>query len=299
MSFNTANPIILVVDDSPDSVVMLNTALQQGGFTVLVALDGVQALDILKQITPQVILMDANMPNMDGFECCEFIRKDFPLLPVIFMTGLTESEHIIKAFNSGGTDYITKPVDPSELIARIQSHTSNANLISEARAALDYAKQNVLTVNQDGDILWATPETSELLQQYNFKINENPSTLSQTIKTWLNSEQKSSDLFIKTESSPIKIRYFKAINEQEHLLKVLGQGLNFDANILEQSLPITKRESEVLLWVAHGKTNKEIGEILSLSPRTINKHLEQLYQKIHVENRASATSVAIQALMGV
>lgn len=299
MSFNTANPIILVVDDSPDSVVMLNTALQQGGFTVLVALDGVQALDILKQITPQVILMDANMPNMDGFECCESIRKDFPLLPVIFMTGLTESEHIIKAFNSGGTDYITKPVDPSELIARIQSHTSNANLISEARAALDYAKQNVLSVNQDGDILWATPETSELLQQYNFKINENPSVLSQTIKTWLNSEQKSSDLFIKTESTPIKIRYFKAINQQEHLLKVLGQGLNFDANILEQSLPITKRESEVLLWVAHGKTNKEIGEILSLSPRTINKHLEQLYQKIHVENRASATSVAIQALMGV
>ncbi|MES9845606.1 MAG: helix-turn-helix transcriptional regulator, partial [Candidatus Sedimenticola sp. 6PFRAG5] len=69
--------------------------------------------------------------------------------------------------------------------------------------------------------------------------------------------------------------------------------------VLEAALPITKREAEVLLWVAHGKTNREIGEILDLSPRTVNKHLEQIYPKIQVDNRSGATSIAIQALLGL
>lgn len=298
MAMNNSNPIILVVDDSPDSLTMLNASLYKEGFTVLVALDGEQALDILNQIEPKVILMDANMPNMDGFECCQQIRKDLPLIPIIFMTGLTESEHIIKAFKSGGTDYITKPVDSSELIARINTHINNANLISDARTALDLAKQNVLSVNNDGDILWATPETTELFESHGYHLFQKPISLIASIKNWLDGNTKI-DLLIKTNSTPIKLRYFKKINDDEHLIKILGQGLLFDSTILEESLPITKRESEVLLWVAHGKTNKEIGEILSLSPRTINKHLEQLYQKIHVDNRASATSIAIQALMGI
>lgn len=298
MALNNSTPIILVVDDSPDSLGMLNSSLNKAGFTVLVALDGKQALDIVAQIEPKVILMDANMPNMDGFECSQLIRKDHPLIPIIFMTGLTESEHITKAFQHGCTDYITKPVDSSELLARITSHINNANLIGDARAALDVAKQYVLSVNNQGEILWATPETHELLLEHNIKLEDKPNTLRKTIDTWLNESQHKIDLLIKTSSTPLKIRYVKAINTHEHLLRILGQSLLLDATVLEESLPITKRESEVLMWVAHGKTNKEIGEILSLSPRTINKHLEQLYQKIHVDNRASATSIAIQALLG-
>jgi DNA-binding CsgD family transcriptional regulator len=72
-----------------------------------------------------------------------------------------------------------------------------------------------------------------------------------------------------------------------------------DPKALEAALPVTKREAEVLLWVAQGKTNREIGEILTMSPRTVNKHLEQIYSKIQVDNRAAATSIAIQSLLGM
>lgn len=298
MALNTNNPIILVVDDSPDSLGMLNTSLNQAGYTVLVALDGKQALHIANQIEPKVVLMDANMPIMDGFECCQLMRKDLPLTPIIFMTGLTESEHIIKAFKHGGTDYITKPVDSAELLARITSHINNANMINDARAALDEAKQFVLSVNNVGEILWSTPETQELLLNCDIKLESDSQSLTNSLNTWLNESGHNEDLMIQTAKANITIRYFKEVNDNEHLLRVLGQKLIWDATILENSLPITKRESEVLLWVSQGKTNKEIGEILCLSPRTVNKHLEQLYQKIEVDNRSSATSIAIQALLG-
>ncbi len=298
MSINQSNPIILVVDDSPDSLGMLNSALNQAGYTVLVALDGKQALDIIQQIEPKVILMDAQMPRMNGFECCLEVRKILPLIPIIFMTGLTESEHIIKAFEHGGTDYITKPVNPAELLARISTHIASANLINDARTALDTAKQYVFSVDHNGETLWATPETNELFELNDINISDKNNDFSKNIKQWINNDDVKTDLLIKTDSKDIEIRYFKQISENEHLLRVLGQSLPIDALTLADKLPITKRESEVLMWVAQGKTNKEIGEALSLSPRTINKHLEQLYQKIHVDNRASATSIAIQALLG-
>jgi len=93
--------------------------------------------------------------------------------------------------------------------------------------------------------------------------------------------------------------FFKSVNDDEHLLRIVEHESILDASILEEILPITKREAEVLLWVAHGKTNREIAEILSLSPRTVNKHLEQIYPKIQVDNRTAATSIAIQALLGL
>ena len=70
-----------------------------------------------------------------------------------------------------------------------------------------------------------------------------------------------------------------------------------EEQVLQQSLSLTSRESEVLLWISRGKSNREIGEILSISPRTVNKHLEQIYMKLGVENRASAAVRAANLLM--
>jgi len=311
--------IVLVVDDSPDSLGMINTALNQAGYTVLVSLNGEQALDIIQQIKPDVVLMDAVMPVLDGFECCKQMRKKLPLTPIIFMTGLIDVEHTVKAFECGGNDYITKPIKPEELLARITSHVNNANMINNARAALDIAKQYVLAVNNHGAILWATPDTRELLQKNSMGVsqvddescgsqaNEKHDVLQDVLKDelksalkeWLKIDGKRSDLLLPASNSALSVRYFKTVNEDEHLLRLVEHESMLDATVLEELLPITKRESEVLLWVAHGKTNREIGEILSLSPRTINKHLEQIYTKIQVDNRTAATSIAIQALLGL
>ncbi|MEJ2455643.1 MAG: DNA-binding response regulator [Candidatus Thiodiazotropha sp.] len=299
MELDQSNPIVLVVDDSPDSLGMINTALNQAGYMVLVALNGRQALDIVARIRPNVVLMDAVMPVMDGFECCRQMRASLPLTPIIFMTGLSDVEDIVKAFEHGGNDYITKPIKPEELLARITVHVNSANMIENARAALDVAKQFVMAVNGAGEILWATPETRELLAARGIDFKAVGSEFAAALRAWIGGSRIASDIIVQTRGDPLTIRYFKAVTSDEHLLRIVGHDLLMDAGVLEAALPITKREAEVLLWVAHGKTNREIGEILSLSPRTVNKHLEQIYPKIQVDNRSGATSIAIQALLGL
>jgi len=293
--FNSDKPIVLVVDDSPDSLGMINSALNSAGFTVLVALNATQALSIVDQIQPSVILMDAIMPGIDGFECCKLVRIKLPLTPIIFMTGLTEVEHTVKAFEYGGNDYVTKPVKCEEVIARIRSHISNAKLIDNARGALDATKQFIFSVDNAGKIKWSTPETNSLFIEKNIIIESGCPTLEENIASWI--ENPLSDLHIPTEK-PLTIRYVKQVNDQEHLLKVIENKNKMDHGTLQSSFPITNREAEVLLWIAHGKTNREIADILSLSPRTVNKHLEQIFTKIQVDNRTAAASIAMQSLLG-
>ena len=104
--------IALVVDDSPESLWMVSAALEQSGITVLVATDGAKAIELTHRVEPDVILMDAMMPGMSGFETCRALKSGpRPLMtPIIFITGLTEKEHIVEGLASGCVDYITKPV---------------------------------------------------------------------------------------------------------------------------------------------------------------------------------------------
>lgn len=299
MNLDEDKPIVLVVDDSPDSLGMINMALDQAGYTVLVALNGRQALDIVEHIQPHAVLMDALMPVMDGFECSRNMREQLPLTPIVFMTGLTEVEHIVKAFESGGNDYITKPINPTELLARITTHVNTARMTCDARIALDVARQFVMAVDNRGRMVWATPDTQALLTSHELAAAEQTQAMQSSIHQWLDVGDTDNDLVIQNGAAPLVLRYFKKVHDNEHLLRIAGNQLLQDADALQKSLPLTKREAEVLMWVANGKTNREIGEILSLSPRTVNKHLEQIYPKIHVDNRAAATSIAIQALLGM
>src|SRR5580658_2832369 len=116
--------IVLVVDDSPDTLRLLTDALEEAGMTVLVAREGEHALSIVEKVVPDVILMDALMPGTDGFATCRKLKQNRALahVPIIFMTGLTDTEHIIEGLEAGGVDYISKPIVPGELLARIRVH---------------------------------------------------------------------------------------------------------------------------------------------------------------------------------
>lgn len=294
MKLTSPQDIVLVVDDSPDSLGMINTALDEAGYTVLVALNGAQALTIAEQLQPTVVLLDAIMPVMDGFECCPKLRALLPLTPIIFMTGLTDTENIVKAFEAGGNDYITKPIHPEELLARINVHCQHARYITNARDALDVARQYVFAVNSQGDILWATPEANNILNE----VREVSGDFSRVLSKWLQDSSTPSDLNLSVNTEAMAVRFFKQISDNEILLRLVQHDVMFNAQSLEGLLPITKREAEVLLWVAHGKSNKDIADILQMSPRTVNKHLEQIYPKIQADNRSAATSIAIKALLG-
>ncbi len=291
---------VLVVDDSPDSLGMINLALDEAGIVVLIALNGQQAMNVLEQVTPDVILMDAIMPVMDGFECAREVRKKLPLTPIIFMTGLSEVEHIVKAFDAGGNDYIVKPIHPEELLVRIHQHTQSTRMLMEARKALDAMRQYVFCIDRRGRVLWATPEAQALLDRYRQKAGSDAAELGERLGRWLPAGQAGHDLALPLPDMEqgLAVCYFKQTEDDEFLLKIQSPNVEIDPAVLEDSLSITSREAEVLLWLAHGKTNREIAEVLDMSPRTVNKHLEQMYPKIGANNRTAAASVAIQTILG-
>jgi DNA-binding response OmpR family regulator len=119
---------VLVVDDSQDARALIAAVLEADGYTVSVARDGGEALARARRIVPDMVLLDASMPVMDGFEVCARMQAEQGLaaIPVIFMTGLTASVHIVRGFRAGGTDYVTKPIQPDELLARMAAHCKRA-----------------------------------------------------------------------------------------------------------------------------------------------------------------------------
>ena len=157
--------IVLVVDDLPETLRLLTDALEEAGMTVLVAREGAHALSIVEKVIPDVILMDALMPGIDGFATCRRLKQNRALahVPIIFMTGLTDTEHIIKGLEAGGVDYVTKPIVPGELLARIRVHLANARMAHSARAALDAFGRFLLAASHTGRVLWYTPQAAKLL----------------------------------------------------------------------------------------------------------------------------------------
>src|SRR4030095_220484 len=115
--------LVLVVDDSPDTLRLLTDAIEEAGMTVLVGREGEHALSSVDKITPDVILMDAVMPGANGFETCRRLKQNRALahVPVIFMTGLSDTEHIIEGLEAGGVDYVTKPIVPRALLAPVRA----------------------------------------------------------------------------------------------------------------------------------------------------------------------------------
>ncbi|MFG1463856.1 response regulator transcription factor [Xanthobacter sp. DSM 24535] len=300
--------IVLVVDDSPETLSMLTDALEEAGITVLVAVEGANALALVEQITPDIILMDAIMPGMTGFETCRALKTNKALahVPVIFMTGLSETEHIVQGLEAGGVDYVTKPIVPSEIIARMKVHLANARQTQGAQVALDAAGRFLLAANLDGRVLWSTPHATRLMAQIAPAQPGEGFVLPQAVHRWLEACQTSDaaqrdGIDLSRLADPpraLKLAYVGQIGGREFLLRVIDEVPAREEEVLRRALSITQREAEVLAWIARGKSNRDIAQILGLSPRTVNKHLEQIYAKIGVENRASATALAVRALSG-
>ncbi len=293
--------IVLLVDDSPESLGFLTSALEDAGVTVLVARSGEAALNIVERVIPDVVLMDALMPGLDGFETCRRMKAMAQLthVPIIFMTGLTETEHIVHALESGGVDYLSKPINLDELRARIRVHLANARRAQSARIALDAAGRHLLAFGAEGGVLWSTPQANRLLERVGIDTQVQ-AEMSRSFVLWQVQQGKSAnpgDGFDLSGHSGhgLQFAFLGMVGGDEYLFRISRMQEDGQEELLRQSFGLTQRESEVLLWIARGKSNRDIGEILGLSPRTVNKHLEQVYAKLGVENRASAAIKAIQS----
>lgn len=297
----TPRDIVLVVDDSPGTLGMITSALEDAGYTVLVATDGHTALRMVERITPDIILMDALMPGMDGFETTRGIKQRIGVahVPVIFMTGLRDTESVLKGLGAGGVDYVTKPAAPDEIVARIRVHLANARLARSAHAALDTTGRFLFAVGRDGNLLWLTPQAERLLA---CDPRSEPVALPATVKEWLRDRIAAAavpDRLAIVGQAPSRELEFSFIGQaglEEFLVRVVERSVETDDVRLRHALGVTAREAEVLLWLSRGKQNRDIADILGMSPRTVNKHLEQAYTKLGVENRASAAAVVLGVL---
>ncbi|MDA9499634.1 MULTISPECIES: response regulator [Bradyrhizobium] len=292
--------VALVVDDSPETLRLLTDALDGAGMTVMVALDGAAAMRIIDQITPDIILLDAVMPGIDGFETCRRLKRDAGLanVPVIFMTGLAETEHIVRGLEAGGVDYVTKPIVIEEMLARIRVHLGNARLTQSARAALDVSGRFLFAVDRQGNLLWATPQAQKLLSDHH-GAQADDFVLPPALLQWLEQAKIKSGSKSQAASLPdnpqLRFYYMGETAPNEFLLRLSKEAGTALPPEFTSELGLTTREGEVLAWLSKGKTNRDIAQILGLSPRTVDKHLEQIYAKLGVENRTAAAAIAANA----
>ncbi len=222
-------------------------------------------------------------------------------MPVIFMTGLSETEHVVEGLAAGGVDYVTKPIVVDELLARIRVHLANARVAQGKSAALDASGRFLLATDRTGRLLWCTPKAKRLLGEAFHTQDDGAATLPAALveqivvlrQAGAMSQPRSS---INIDGRNVEITLLSSIGPDELLFRLNEITTGPDEDLLKSALQLTARESEVLLWLSRGKANREIGEILGISPRTVNKHLEQVFVKLGVENRASAAARAVRAL---
>ncbi|MCC6530523.1 MAG: response regulator transcription factor [Pseudomonadales bacterium] len=313
MIMRNANTV-LIVDDVPDNLAVLHDALDESGFTVLVAVNGESALSSAVEAQPDIILLDALMPSMDGFEVCRRLKADLRTqhIPVIFMTGLTESEHVVNGFVAGGVDYVTKPIRISEVLARIATHLHTAHSIQQMRGVLDaFGQAAIAVLPHSGRIIWQTPLARILLHKYlGVSSDECSATPPEPLLKWLMKLSRRGSLKCGMDSTPQPLTIVQPCGRLRFIPTDLSSDEQWTLLLREESdvvqidaliarFHLTRRESEVLCWVIKGKTDRDIGQILGTSHRTVNKHLEHLFIKLGVETRTAAAAVAVQGLHGV
>jgi DNA-binding response OmpR family regulator len=210
---------ILIVDDTPANLAFLSDALDQVGYKVLVATNGYNAINQLQLITPDLILLDVLMPGLDGFETCRRLQSSGNTrdIPIVFMTALDGTEDIVRGLGLGAVDYLAKPVNHEEVLARIATRLRCSRTIRQFQVAAEISGEALIAAD-DQPLRGPSPQA---------------------------------------------------------LCTTFG---------------LTQREAEVILWVIKGKTNRDIGLILGMSPRTVNKHLEHIYIKLGVETRTAAAN---------
>ena len=313
--------VVLIVDDIPDNLAVLHDALDESGYTVLVATDGASAVARAAQALPDIVLLDALMPGMDGFEVARRLKASeaTAAIPIVFMTALTDTEHVLAAFAAGGVDYVSKPVRPREVVARIAAHLQSARHAKQARNALDaFGHASIALRPADGRVLWQTPLARDLMKRFfgAGAAGASGSAVASGVAAPLHAPASLCDWVRErvaraggapapegadtwscvTGTQRLHCTLHPASAEDEWMLVLTESSNGAAVEALSLQFRLTAREAEVLYWVAQGKTNRDIGDILGTRPKTITKHLEHVFEKLGVETRTAAAARVLGTL---
>lgn len=303
------NGTVMIVDDTPGNLALLSDTLSEAGYRVLVATDGYSALEQMQYLLPDIILLDVMMPGIDGFETCRQIKTNPGTsdVPILFMTGLGELDSLLRGFGEGALDYIVKPIRPPEVLARIEVHLAQTRNIQRARHALQHGRFSALTADGAGLIRWLTPSAGDWLNEILAPAHP-PFTAASAIGSPIPSPLYEWFIHILTgpqrqmpeNAAPYQserghsARMALCHRPDEYLLLLQKASPDWDQESLRANMKLTAREAEILMWISRGKTNKEVGLILDSSPRTVNKHLEHIFEKLGVATRAAAVAMVLK-----
>jgi DNA-binding response OmpR family regulator/DNA-binding CsgD family transcriptional regulator len=287
---------VLVVDDDADARALLAGFLTAEGLEVAMADSGEAALALLSHDFPDLILLDAIMPGLDGFETCRRIkaRPEAAHVPVIFMTGLSDPDHVVAGFAAGGVDYVTKPLSLAVLAARMRVHVANARTTRGAMSVVDGARERLITTDAGGAILLSSPQAQALLEALDAAERD---VLGEALTTLAADPVAQPSRSLDLGGATINLVRLGPTRSGALLFELRRSSDGMELQMLQEAFGLTPREADVLLWTAHGKSNKDMSEILNISARTVNKHLEQVFIKVGVENRAAAAAAATRILL--
>lgn len=301
-------PTVLIVDDTPANLGVVLESLGSAGYRLLVAENGQRALDLLAKQPVDLVLLDVIMPGIDGFTTFARVRANpaWADLPVLFMTAVDDPAQKVRALEAGAVDYISKPVHPPEVLARVRTHLElraarkelekqNAKLEAEIALRSDAEAQlaqsldrALLVIDGDGRVVFRTLRAAHLLHKH--LPGHEPGRFPPELAGVERRESPHGILLVRRfatkDGDPLNVVYLGEEHAPPGPAELVALGL-------------TPRQAEVLYWIAQGKTNAETSIILGTSPRTIDKHVEQLLERLGVENRLAAAAKANDILRPV
>ncbi|MEZ4674215.1 MAG: response regulator transcription factor [Caldilineaceae bacterium] len=330
-----ADPVILLVDDSPANVHLLVQSLTQEHFKVLVAENGASALESVRYALPDIILLDVVMPGMDGFVTCQRLKENPATrdIPVIFLTALDEAVDKVRGFRVGGVDYITKPLQTTEVVARVRTHLS----LRELRQALEVQneqledrvlertvqlqeeverrKQNESEKHKLLDILgkqsdqlrdltaWAMERNQQrhtgladammTQAQHSFRLVGNHLDILDTLAGTIDNSTDRYQFTVQLHALRDTLAQLEK-SLRSSMIEMKQPAAEIQEALNNPLLKLTAREREILQLFVDGKSNTAIAELLYLSETTVRTHRSRIMQKLGLEDAVALIKFAVK-----
>jgi two-component system response regulator BaeR len=235
------NSRILIVDDTLKNIQLLGTILKKEGYQLNVANNGIRALEMVDKLPPDLILLDIMMPELDGYETCKRLKAsaDTKHIPIIFLTAKSETEDVVKGFDIGAVDFITKPFSPKELIARVknllnltaQINMGQSDRTDEGVVNLIVVDQEKMTAYYKQQLLPLTVVEFRLLS----KLSEHPGRVfsrSQLMDSLYDDHRVVTERAIDSHIKNLRRKLNDIAPNSEVIVSVYGAGYKFDEDVL-------------------------------------------------------------------
>lgn len=272
---------ILIIDDEFEILQLIDAIISCDDYEIELLSDSTKAISFIEKSKPDLILLDVNMPEVNGFILCKKLKERGELkdIPVIFLTGLNDVKHVSKGFEVGAVDYIAKPVKAEELIARVKTHLELKGYRDKLE---DIIAEKLEEINSQKRLLeQKNSALLEVLDQYSAEKDR---------------QKESFRLNLSNSVMPIMAKLKTVLSrDNEDLYNLLESSINscadsYGIKVNEKFSSLSTKEREICLMIKNGMTSKEIAEMLAISIDTVSTHRKRIRKKLGLDNQDKSLS---------